>query len=161
MASFDVFDSFFIIKISQEWGRTWYNPWQSKIEAKLHEESKFWRASKPFPNQSSVQGRKLKKESNTEEFRNHLRNFCKTEGNFATIFYHLRNFLHLLFSIAKFSHLLFSIAKILHLLFLLINFRSSISQLRNLHVIFRYFYTDFVRFLPQYILCNYLFSPSN
>ena len=86
MASFDVFDSFFIIKTSQEWGRTWYNPWQSKIEAKLHEESKFWRASKPLPNQSSVQGRESEKKSNTKEFCNHLRNFRKIEENFATTF---------------------------------------------------------------------------
>ena len=62
MASFDVFDSFLIIKTSQEWRRTWYSPWQSKIEARLHEESKFWRASKPFPNQSSMQGRESEKE---------------------------------------------------------------------------------------------------
>ena len=86
MASFDVFDSFLIIKTSQEWGRTWYSPWQSKIEAKLHDESKFWRASKPFPNQSSMQGRESEKESNIHEFRNPLRNFCKPKGNFATPF---------------------------------------------------------------------------
>ena len=118
MTSFDVFYSFFIIKTSQEWGRTWYNPWKSKIEAKLHEESKFGRASKPFPNQSSVQGRESDEESNTEEFRNPLRNFRKPEGisqslaklknftttyenfvatfftceNFASPFHHMRNF---------------------------------------------------------------------
>ena len=45
-------------------------PWQSKIEAKLHEESKFWRASKPLPNQSSMQGRESKKESNIQQFCN-------------------------------------------------------------------------------------------
>ena len=101
MASFDVFDSFLIIKTSQEWGRTWYSPWQSKIEAKLHEESKFWRALKPLPNQSSMQGRKSEKESNIEEFRNPLRNFCKLErisqglrnwGKFRNSFSALRNF---------------------------------------------------------------------
>ena len=43
------------------------------------------------------------------------------------------------FSLAKISHLLYSIAKISHLLFLLQNFCSSISDLQNLHVIFRYF----------------------
>ena len=141
MASFDVFDSFLCNKTSQEWGRTWYIPWKSKIEAKLHEESKFWRASKPLPNQSSVQGRKSEKESNTEEFRNHLWHFRKTEGNFAATFYHLRNF-RISFSALR-------------------NFCSSISQLLNLHVIFRYFCIDSVRFLPQDILCNYLFSHCN
>ena len=70
MASFGVFDSLFITKTSQEWGRTWNSPWQSKIEAKLHEQSKFWWASKPFPNQSSMQGRESKKQSNIQEFRN-------------------------------------------------------------------------------------------
>ena len=133
-ASFDVFDSFFIIKTSQEWGRTWYNPCQSKIEAKLHKESKFWRASKPLPNKSSVQGRESKEEYNTEEFSNHLRNF--------------RNSFSALWDFRK-------------SIYPLRNFHDSISDLRNLHVIFRYFCTDFVRFLPQDILCNYLFSPCN
>ena len=73
MASFDVFDSFLIIKTSQEWGKTWPSLWKSKIEAKLHEESKFGRASKPFPNQSSMQGRETEKESNIQEFHNPLR----------------------------------------------------------------------------------------
>ena len=77
LASFGVFDSFFIIKTSQECWTTWYSPWQSKIEAKLHEESKFWRASKSFPNQSSMQGRESKKESNIQQFRNPLQNIRK------------------------------------------------------------------------------------
>ena len=34
MASFGVFDSFFIIKMNQEWGRILYNPWQSKLKLK-------------------------------------------------------------------------------------------------------------------------------
>ena len=89
MASFGVFDSFFIIKTSQEWGRTWYSPWQSKIEAKVHEKFKLLRASKPFPNQSSMQGRELEKESNIHEFRNPLRNICKFANcrrrNFASL----------------------------------------------------------------------------
>ena len=38
------------------------------------------------------------------------------------------------------------------------NFCNSISELQNLDVIVRYFCTDSVRFLPQDILCNYLFS---
>ena len=40
-------------------------------------------------------------------------------------------------------------------------FCNSISDLQNLHVIFRYFCIDSIRFLPQDILCNYLFSPCN
>ena len=35
------------------------------------------------------------------------------------------------------------------------------NPLRNLHVIFKYFCTDSVRFLSQDILFNYLFSPCN
>ena len=95
---FDVFDSFLIMKTSQEWGRNWYSPCQSKIEAKLHKESKFGRASKPFPNQSSMKGRESVKKSNIHEFRNPLRNihklancprrnfasFAKLRMNFAT-----------------------------------------------------------------------------
>ena len=77
MASSGVFHSFLVIKTSQEWERTWYSPWQSRIEAKLHEESKFWRASKPLPNQSSMQGRESEKESNIQQFRNPLRNIPK------------------------------------------------------------------------------------
>ena len=103
LASFDVFDSFFIIKTSQEWGRTWYNPWQSKIEATLHKESKFWRASKPLPNKSSVQGRESKEEYNTEEFSNHLRNFRNIEENFAATFHHLQKFRTSFFTCENFS----------------------------------------------------------
>ena len=137
MASFDVFDSFLIIKTSQEWGITWYNPWKSKIEAKLHEESKFWRTSKPLPNQSSVQGRESEKESNIEEFRNHLRNFRKTEGNFVASFHHLRNFCNSYFTCENFATP-FPFAKFsqFHIWFA----KSSC----NLKI----FCTDSVRFLP-------------
>ena len=65
---------------------------EKQVEAKLHEESKFWRASKPLPNQSSVQGRESEKESNTKEFCNHLRNFRKIEEIFATPFATCENF---------------------------------------------------------------------
>ena len=41
-----------------------------QVEAKLHEESKFWRASKPLPNQSSMQGKESEKESNIQQFCN-------------------------------------------------------------------------------------------
>ena len=34
MASFSVFDSFLIIKMSQEWGRILYSPWQIKLKLK-------------------------------------------------------------------------------------------------------------------------------
>ena len=79
-----------------------------------------------------------------------LKNFATTCEIFATPF-----------SLVKISHLLYNIAKISQLLFLLRNFRNSIFDLWNLHVIFKYFCTDSVRFLPQDILCNYLFSPCN
>ena len=46
-----------------------YSPWKSKMKAQTHEESKFQRASKPFPNQSSMQGGKSEKESNIQQFR--------------------------------------------------------------------------------------------
>ena len=156
--------AFFIIKTSQEWGRTWYNPWKSKIESKLHEESKFWRALKPSPNQSSMQRRESKKESNTEEFRNPLRNFRKTEGNFTTffpsceVFARQREISQPLFTLAKFSQ---ARRKFCNSFSTLRNFHNSLSDLQNLHVIFKYFSTDSVRFLPQDILCNYLFSPYN
>ena len=72
-----------------------------QVEAKLHEESKFWRASKPLPNQSSMQGRESEKESSIQQFRNPLQNFlkpCETkdeENQFHTlceILQALRNF---------------------------------------------------------------------
>ena len=40
-----------------------------QVEAQTHEESKFWRASQPLPNQSSMQGRELEKKSNIQQFR--------------------------------------------------------------------------------------------
>ena len=40
-----------------------------QVEAQTHEESKFWRASQPFPNQSSMQGRESEKKSNIQQFR--------------------------------------------------------------------------------------------
>ena len=48
-----------------------------QVEAKLHEESKFWRASKPLPNQSSMQGRESEKEFNIQQFHNLLQDFRK------------------------------------------------------------------------------------
>ena len=46
-----------------------YSPWKSKMKAQKNEESKFQRALKPFPNQSSMQGRESEKESNIQQFR--------------------------------------------------------------------------------------------
>ena len=40
-----------------------------QVEAQTHEESKFWRALQPFPNQSSMQGRESEKKSNIQQFR--------------------------------------------------------------------------------------------
>ena len=52
-----------------------------QVGAQTHEESKFWRASNPLPNKSSVQGRESKEESNTDEFH-------KTKENFTATFHH-------------------------------------------------------------------------
>ena len=142
MASFDVFDSFLIIKTSQEWGRTWYNPWQSKIEAKLHGESKFWRASKPLPNQSSVQGRESK-ESNTKNFATP----CK-------IFARQKEISQPLFTLAKSSQ---ARRKFLNFFSALQNFHNSISDLRNLHVIFKYFAPTSLDFYLK-IFCVIIYS---
>ena len=40
-----------------------------QVGAQTHEESKLWRASQPLPNQSSKQGRKSEKKSNSQQFR--------------------------------------------------------------------------------------------
>ena len=48
---------------------------EKQIEAQTHEESKFWRASQPLPNQSSMQGRESKKKSNIQQFHMAIRNF--------------------------------------------------------------------------------------
>ena len=40
-----------------------------QVEAQTHEESKFQRASQPFPNQSSMQGKESEKKSNIQQFR--------------------------------------------------------------------------------------------
>ena len=48
-----------------------------QLKAKLHEESKFWRALQPFPNQSSMQGRESEKKSNNQQFCMAMRNFRK------------------------------------------------------------------------------------
>ena len=48
-----------------------------QVEAQTHEESKFWKASQPLPNQSSKQGRKSEKKSNSQQFRMAMRNFHK------------------------------------------------------------------------------------
>ena len=42
---------------------------ENQVEAQTHEESKLWRASQPLPNQSSKQGRKSEKKSNSQQFR--------------------------------------------------------------------------------------------
>ena len=48
---------------------------EKQVEAQRHEESKFWRALQPFPNQSSMQERESEKESNIQQFRMAMRNF--------------------------------------------------------------------------------------
>ena len=48
-----------------------------QVEAQTHEESKFWRASQPLPNQSSMQGRESEKKSNIQQFRMVVQNFRK------------------------------------------------------------------------------------
>ena len=82
----------------------------------------------------------------------------KNLASHCEIFARQKGISQLFFPLAKFSQ---ERRKFRNLFFLLRNFRNSISDLRNLHVIFRYFCTDSVRFLPQDILCNYLFSPCN
>ena len=115
-----------------------------QIEDKLHEESKFWRASKPLPNQSSVQGRELEEKSNTEEILHHLSpaaKFSQPPFSLEKIphhLFHLRKFRITFFTCENFVSP-FSLSKFSHLLFMLRNFRSFISHLRNPHVIFRYF----------------------
>ena len=46
-----------------------------QVEAQTHEESKFWRAPQPLPNQSSMQGRESKKKYNIQQFHMAIRNF--------------------------------------------------------------------------------------
>ena len=50
---------------------------EKQVETQTHEESKFWRASQPFPNQSSMQERELEKKSNNQQFCMAMRNFSK------------------------------------------------------------------------------------
>ena len=56
-----------------------------QVEAQTHEESKFWRASQPLPNQSSMQGRESEKKYYIQQFRMAMRNAkrstsCRTES---------------------------------------------------------------------------------
>ena len=138
------------------------NPWQSKIEARLHEESKFWRASKPFPNQSSMQGRESEKESHTE-------------GNFATSFHpceifasqkkflqaylplaKLKEILKHLFSLAKFSQAHLPLAKLKEILQHLFSF-AKFSQAHLPLVKLKNFATPFQPweiFATPYLTCE-------
>ena len=153
MASFDVFDSFFIIKTSQKWGRTWYNPWKSKIEAKLHENPSYGELRSLF--QINQAGKEENQRRNLT-----LKNFTTPYEIFASQKEIPQPFFHSCEIFASpstpcetdefrnpFSELR--------------NFRNTISDLQNLPVIFRYFCIDSVRFLPQDILWNYLFSLCN
>ena len=47
-----------------------FSPWENKMKAQAHEESKSWKVLKPFPNQSSDEGRESEKESNIQQFHN-------------------------------------------------------------------------------------------
>ena len=90
---------------------------KARLKLNYMKSPSFGRASKPFPNQSSMQGIESEKESNTEEFRNPLRNFCKIEGNFTTSFHSCEIFTsqkkisQLLSSLVKFSQLHIWLAK--------------------------------------------------
>ena len=110
---------------------------------------------------------------------------CKEENqrknltlkNFAShckIFARHKGILQPFFPLAKFSQ---EKRKFHNLFFLLRNFHKpeenfatpfSLAKFSQLHILlaksscnFQIFYTDSVRFLPQDILCNYLFSPYN
>ena len=48
-----------------------------QVEAQTHEESKVWRASQSFPNQSSMQERESENKSNIQQFHMAMRNFRK------------------------------------------------------------------------------------
>ena len=167
MASFGVFDSFFIIKTSQEWGRTLCSPWQSKLKLNY------------VKNPSYRELRSLCQINQVCKEENQRRNL--TFNNFATPLWNirklancprglqalqsweegisqaLRNWEWILQPLVKFSQACKN------------NWGKGISQplakfsqaLRNLLIIFRYFCTYSFRFLSQDILCNYLFSPCN
>ena len=174
MASFGVFDSFLIIKTSQEWGRTLCSPWQSKLKLNY------------MKNPSFVELRSLFQINQVCKEENQRRNL--TSNNFAwlcEIFASLQN--------AKRSTSCRTESKTLENEFRILceisqalkwiskplakfsqalrnqNWGKSISHpVRNFAsivksscVIFRYFCTDSVRFLSQDILCNYLFSHCN
>ena len=49
-----------------------------QVKAQTHEESKFWKVSQTFQNQSSMQVRESEKKSNIQQFRMAMRNFRTT-----------------------------------------------------------------------------------
>ena len=120
-----------------------------QVEAQTHEESKFWRALQPLPNQSNMQGRESKKKSKIQQFRMAMRNAkrstrCRTKS---------KNVKNEYCTLCEISQALRNqrLRKM--------NFAQALRKSSS--IIFKYFCTDSVRFLSRDILCNYLFFPCN
>ena len=172
MASFGVFDSFLIIKTSQEWGRILYSPWKSKLKLKHMKNPRFGELH------SLCQINQVCKEENQrrnltssnfawlcEIFAKHAK--CQKEYKLQDreqdfgewISHPIRNFATLA-NLRKMNFTTSYETKAEENQFCT-PMRNFTSIAKSSCVIFRYFYTDSVRFLSQDILCNYLFSPCN
>ena len=78
MASFGVFGSFFYhLKQVKNEGELGIVHGKARLKLIYTKNPSFGRASKPFLNQPSIQGRKSEKESNIHEFHNPMRNILK------------------------------------------------------------------------------------
>ena len=69
MASFGVFDSFFITKAIQEWGRALYSPWQSKWKLIYIKKIQALELRSPFPKPNQECEEKQREESNMKKFK--------------------------------------------------------------------------------------------
>ena len=146
MASFGIFDSFFIIKTNQEWGRILHSPWKSKLKLKHMKNPSFGELHSLF--QINQACKEENQRSNIHPTISH---------GYAKFSQSMRN--------AKRSTSYMTESKPCQTKAKKNEFRTLYQILQTLRksscVIFRYFCTDSVRFLSRDILCNYQFSPCN
>ena len=124
-----------------------------QVKAQTHEESKFWRASQPLPNKSSMQGRESEKKSNIQQFHMAMRNIrkaCEIFAKHAKYSQSMRN-IRKACEMPKKSTTCRTESKDVKNEFCIL---CEISQALRISscVIFRYFCTDSVRFLSQDIV---------
>ena len=162
MASFGVFDSFLIIKTSKNEGELGIVHGKARLKLKYMKNPSYGELRSLCQINQVCKEEKQRRNLSFKNFTTLCEIFVSLRIGQEGISQALLNWGWISQPLAKFSQARRNFASLAKLM----NFASlaklmNFATLRNLHVIFRYFCTDSIRFLSQDILYNYLFSPCN